>query len=918
MPTNKQETPKAQGKPIFVGKSALVRLVNGEDINTATIWLVDPANKTLRPFVSEEQFDKFFDNPQQALKAVVTLSSDELSAGGILDGYKVLDSSYGINPDGSMKDVSFSPSQLQDRYGQPLNEPGEQKSVQIMDQLLGSMGNSSLPPDQIPLGASEGAGVATLPGGVPVSPADIPAGPAAVPEQPIMAPQGPIGNAGRGGPASGTVINQYSRPEYQGAGGVGSGTVYNQYSRYPYNRDGKGGSLNYYNVGQSGANTSRENEALAETKGIATAASGNALTSAYVTKIKSDPELLAYYVSALTYGSYTIEDVVNDMVRRQKAEAGDASMNSFSTISPNIAKTDYIATEAGKKAETLSTSLVPPSSMMSIGSYDTLKGYTIYNMPDNFYKELVPTLDVTDPAFVSSVNDVKSAYYDIMSDIATAETDQTRSIAQNNLQTLIDQVKSDYGFTLSSNANTAWSQLNSIDTSASTRGIQGSGMENEDVDKYLATVRASNDKTRADALTKEEQDKKDYYQNNASDAEIAALSPEDRQKYGLQPDATTLNSLTVDAIKQKYPYLTDTEAQRYHDSILSANNTFRSSSYAALAKTDYTNASDKFAAQQTILEQQQLDADAKARKESGLDSNDPNSINAYNKPSSTNQEQGLGDNTPGLNLDQIGISGVSGTSGTPPIVSSQNTTQPSNNTTNTLPNSSLSPGSTGDSVKALQKYLQDQGFFPKDQTLTTYYGDITKKAVADYQKSKGLDAGADAGYWGPKTISLMNGGSIQNAVSNATTPVTQSPTWQSDLANVTSSYKAPVVTPAPAATSTASSSNALNLSNAAANISKSLNVNQPVYSTPKVATTTNPVISSSNQTTLPTAPKTAAPVQTTSPVVASTPNSSYTIKSGDTLGKIAAANGTTVAALQALNNIKDANKIASGASIKLK
>ena len=43
----------------------------------------------------------------------------------------------------------------------------------------------------------------------------------------------------------------------------------------------------------------------------------------------------------------------------------------------------------------------------------------------------------------------------------------------------------------------------------------------------------------------------------------------------------------------------------------------------------------------------------------------------------------------------------------------------------------------------------------------------------------------------------------------------------------------------------------------------------------------------------------------------------YTVKSGDTLGKIAKANKTTVAALQKLNGIKNANLIRVGQKIKL-
>ncbi|WP_273707698.1 LysM peptidoglycan-binding domain-containing protein, partial [Leuconostoc mesenteroides] len=44
---------------------------------------------------------------------------------------------------------------------------------------------------------------------------------------------------------------------------------------------------------------------------------------------------------------------------------------------------------------------------------------------------------------------------------------------------------------------------------------------------------------------------------------------------------------------------------------------------------------------------------------------------------------------------------------------------------------------------------------------------------------------------------------------------------------------------------------------------------------------------------------------------------SYTVKSGDTLNKIAAANGTTVANLVAANNISNANVITVGQTLKL-
>lgn len=49
---------------------------------------------------------------------------------------------------------------------------------------------------------------------------------------------------------------------------------------------------------------------------------------------------------------------------------------------------------------------------------------------------------------------------------------------------------------------------------------------------------------------------------------------------------------------------------------------------------------------------------------------------------------------------------------------------------------------------------------------------------------------------------------------------------------------------------------------------------------------------------------------------ASTQNT-YVVKSGDTLGKIAKANNTTVDTIAQLNNIKDINKISVGMKLKI-
>lgn len=59
----------------------------------------------------------------------------------------------------------------------------------------------------------------------------------------------------------------------------------------------------------------------------------------------------------------------------------------------------------------------------------------------------------------------------------------------------------------------------------------------------------------------------------------------------------------------------------------------------------------------------------------------------------------------------------------------------------------LTVGSRGDDVRALQEQLVAQGYL--DVMPTGYFGELTKAALREYQKTKGISPAA--GYFGPKT-----------------------------------------------------------------------------------------------------------------------------------------------------------------------
>ncbi len=75
----------------------------------------------------------------------------------------------------------------------------------------------------------------------------------------------------------------------------------------------------------------------------------------------------------------------------------------------------------------------------------------------------------------------------------------------------------------------------------------------------------------------------------------------------------------------------------------------------------------------------------------------------------------------------------------------------------TIPNitRNLGPGMSGEDVTDLQNFLISQGFnIPAGAT--GYYGEQTKKAVSDWQKSVGVQAPANEyGYFGPKSMAKI-------------------------------------------------------------------------------------------------------------------------------------------------------------------
>ena len=125
--------------PFFIGDHSIVRITNPNNPNAATTWLVDANKKVLRPFVSEQAFQNAFEDPAAAEKATVTISSKDLGPGGALEGFTPLKADKGVNHDGSMGNIEFSPSQLQNHYGKTEDPTAENKALSVLDGILGKV-----------------------------------------------------------------------------------------------------------------------------------------------------------------------------------------------------------------------------------------------------------------------------------------------------------------------------------------------------------------------------------------------------------------------------------------------------------------------------------------------------------------------------------------------------------------------------------------------------------------------------------------------------------------------------------------------------------------------------------------------------------------------------------------------------------
>lgn len=349
-----------------------------------------------------------------------------------------------------------------------------------------------------------------------------------------------------------------------------------------------------------------------------------------ISKALTDNNQLAFYVNAVAYGGYSLDDIYRDLKKTTLITQGRG--NEFSNINPisgSKLASDYQQTQEGKMAKS-NSSLNMPALLSGVDS--SMFNLPIFNLPDEAFNAIVPPIDVNSPEFKAEMDNVKAAYYDVLMKSVEADTDHAKAVADYSWQQLKQQIEKKYNVQLSNNALGAWDQISSLESSFEQRGLSGSGLEQGAIQDYLKRVRNSDNLIREGKATEEQANKIDYLSRYGTDQQINDYISEiqaDDSKTQEEKDALIKifkpdeNQWTIESLKKEFPDLSDDAIKKISESALSPTGNFRSDLYQKQIEKNVFDIQDptsslqaqKESYQATEVLQKKIDEEEKAYRE---------------------------------------------------------------------------------------------------------------------------------------------------------------------------------------------------------------------------------------------------------------------------------------------------------------
>jgi hypothetical protein len=203
----------------------------------------------------------------------------------------------------------------------------------------------------------------------------------------------------------------------------------------------------------------------------------------------------------------------------------------------------------------------------------------------------IPQLVPGTPEYDAALAALDTSYYDVLQQNLTAQTEGEQVAAKTSWDQLRNYTAATLGVNLADDATKAWDQIQSIKNQAGAyyggQGITGSGIQQESVDDYLKSARATDAANRLTTQNKQDSDQMAYYKNYATVDQIQALKDSDPAKaasYGLIPSDGLTRDQRVAALQAKYPTMTPDKVQESIDSMYDKNGNY----YSQLTQTYMT------------------------------------------------------------------------------------------------------------------------------------------------------------------------------------------------------------------------------------------------------------------------------------------------------------------------------------------
>ena len=298
-----------------------------------------------------------------------------------------------------------------------------------------------------------------------------------------------------------------------------------------------------------------------------------AISQSTYNNIALNPQNLANYTHAFNYGGYQLPDIYADI------KAQELGMPAGTAISSTQAASTFQNTPQYASVKSNSQLMMP----QSISSNSALLNSNLATLPASDFQTLVAPVGGLSPDVQTQIYNIQNQASDLALQQLNATTDSEKAVADQNYQDWKTYIQNTYGFALANDATSAWGQLQQMSSQSEQGYTVNSGASNAAQDMALTQRRTYDAQLRTSKATQEDMQQRNYLLSSGTPDEIAALTPQQRQDWGLTPSSDLTNYLNN--LQTQYPSMTAAEAAAIKNMYLDPNGNMRSSLYTNL----YTN-----------------------------------------------------------------------------------------------------------------------------------------------------------------------------------------------------------------------------------------------------------------------------------------------------------------------------------------